>query len=165
MSGGAAKPITIALVDDDDVVVVGVAHLLDPYRDRVLGSMLLLAALAACGSGGATDRPAPSGQDELVIVARTGEAPTVTWRLTCNPPRGSHPDPATACRVLTEHGDQALPAVPGNRACTQLYGGPETATITGRWRGRSLHSSFSRTNGCEIARWTALTGLLPAPAH
>jgi DNA-binding NarL/FixJ family response regulator len=36
MSGAAAKPITIALVDDYDVVVVGVAHMLDPYRDRVL---------------------------------------------------------------------------------------------------------------------------------
>jgi DNA-binding NarL/FixJ family response regulator len=36
MSGAAGKPITVALVDDYDVVVVGVAHMLDPYRDRVL---------------------------------------------------------------------------------------------------------------------------------
>jgi len=28
-------PITVALVDDYDVVLLGVAHMLDPYRDRV----------------------------------------------------------------------------------------------------------------------------------
>jgi DNA-binding NarL/FixJ family response regulator len=30
------KPITVALVDDYDVVLTGVAHMLDPYRDRVI---------------------------------------------------------------------------------------------------------------------------------
>ncbi|WP_331240371.1 hypothetical protein [Mycobacterium colombiense] len=29
-------PITVALVDDYDVVVKGVANMLDPYRDRVV---------------------------------------------------------------------------------------------------------------------------------
>jgi DNA-binding NarL/FixJ family response regulator len=36
VSGPAPSPITVALVDDYDVVVVGVAHMLDPYRDSVL---------------------------------------------------------------------------------------------------------------------------------
>src|ERR1700712_3903583 len=31
-----AEPVHVALVDDYDVVVIGVAHMLDPYRDRVL---------------------------------------------------------------------------------------------------------------------------------
>ncbi|OFE15200.1 helix-turn-helix transcriptional regulator [Humibacillus sp. DSM 29435] len=31
-----SKPITIALVDDYDVVLLGVAHIIDRYRDRVL---------------------------------------------------------------------------------------------------------------------------------
>jgi hypothetical protein len=133
---------------------------------RAFGLVLLLAMVAGCGSGGASvGTPTPSGQDDLVIVAHTDQAAAVTWQLTCNPPQGSHPDPATACRVLTEHGDKSLPAVPGNTACTEIYGGPETATITGTWRGRPVNSSFARNNGCEIARWTALTGLLPAPAH
>jgi DNA-binding NarL/FixJ family response regulator len=30
------KPITVALIDDYDVVLIGVAHMLDPYRDRVV---------------------------------------------------------------------------------------------------------------------------------
>ena len=31
-----ARPITVALVDDYDVVLIGVAHLFDPHRDRVV---------------------------------------------------------------------------------------------------------------------------------
>ena len=31
-----SKPITVALVDDYDVVLIGVAHIIDRYRDRVL---------------------------------------------------------------------------------------------------------------------------------
>src|SRR3954452_22925635 len=30
------RPITVALVDDYDVVLIGVAHLFDAYRDRVV---------------------------------------------------------------------------------------------------------------------------------
>ena len=32
----AVPPITVALVDDYDVVLLGVAHMFDPYRDRVV---------------------------------------------------------------------------------------------------------------------------------
>src|ERR1700733_4328762 len=36
MSASSRTPITVALVDDYDVVVKGVANMLDPYRDRVV---------------------------------------------------------------------------------------------------------------------------------
>ncbi|OHV32040.1 MULTISPECIES: LuxR C-terminal-related transcriptional regulator [Pseudofrankia] len=36
MTGGASRPITVALVDDYDVVLAGVARILAPYLDRVL---------------------------------------------------------------------------------------------------------------------------------
>ncbi len=36
MPRSAASPITVALVDDYDVVVKGVANMLEPYRDRVV---------------------------------------------------------------------------------------------------------------------------------
>jgi len=35
-SGVAGSPITVALVDDYDVVLIGVAHMFDRYRDRVV---------------------------------------------------------------------------------------------------------------------------------
>jgi hypothetical protein len=99
----------------------------------------------------------------LIIVFRDGSNPPITWRLTCNPPGGDHPDPETACRVLDRDGEWALPPVPKNKLCTQVYGGPEQATITGTWRGRPVASRLSLINGCETARWAALIGLLPKP--
>jgi hypothetical protein len=41
-------------------------------------------------------------------------------------------------------------------ACTQIYGGDQLATIT----GAGVQASFSRANGCEIARWDALRPVL-----
>ena len=36
MPSSVSSPITVALVDDYDVVVMGVANMLDRYRDRVI---------------------------------------------------------------------------------------------------------------------------------
>jgi hypothetical protein len=110
-----------------------------------------------------TPAPSTSGPDELIIVFRDGSNPPVTWRLTCNPPGGDHPEPEAACRVLDRDGEWALPPVPKNKLCTQVYGGPEQATVTGTWHGRPVASSLSLINGCETARWAALIGLLPKP--
>ena len=85
----------------------------------------------------------------------------MVWKLSCDPPGGDHPDPEAACQVLDAHAD-ALRPVAKDRACAQVYGGPEQATITGTWRGQRVFSTLSRTDACEIARWAALEGLLPA---
>ena len=45
---------------------------------------------------------------------------------------------------------QSLPPVPKDKACTQIYGGPETASITGTWRGQPVMSRFARNDGCQI---------------
>ena len=36
MPNSAGRPITVALVDDYDVVLMGVANMFDRYRDRVI---------------------------------------------------------------------------------------------------------------------------------
>jgi len=136
-----------------------------------LGLLVIISACAADGpvtptptaSGTSTSgTPAATPAEELTITADNGSGAVSRWQLTCNPPGGTHPDPARACQVLETVGDSALPPVPKGTMCTQVYGGPETATITGTWRGRQINSQFSRTNGCEISRWNALTGVLPA---
>jgi subtilisin inhibitor-like len=104
----------------------------------------------------------PTGAADLTIVVDDGGGGArTTHHLTCDPPGGDHPTPELACRVLADRGKQALPPVPKEMLCMQIYGGPETAHITGSWRGQDVDSRFSRQNGCEIARWNALAGLLP----
>ena len=60
-----------------------------------------------------------------------------------------------ACAALFAEED-ALQPVPGDVACTQIYGGDEEARIAGTVRGNAVDSMFSRTNGCEIDRWDRL---------
>ena len=47
-----------------------------------------------------------------------------------------------------------------DRACTQIYGGPQTARVTGTIDGVKLDRRFTRTNGCEIADFTRAAALL-----
>jgi hypothetical protein len=105
--------------------------------------------------------PAEPGSTDLTIVVRDGSGKTSTWRLTCDPTGGTHPDPKTACRVLRANGAAALPAVPQDKVCAQIYGGPEAATITGTWQGNKIISQFARNDGCQISRWKLMEGLLP----
>jgi hypothetical protein len=107
--------------------------------------------------------PTPPAGDGLVITFSSGSGADSTWRLTCDPPGGDHPDPAGACRALETHGAAALPPVPKGMGCSMVYGGPERATVTGTWRGQQISAQFNRTNGCEISRWARMVPLLPAP--
>ena len=50
--------------------------------------------------------------------------------------------------------------MPSDKACTQIFGGPETATISGRVNGEPVDARFARNNGCEIARWDSVSALL-----
>jgi len=139
-----------------------------PWISPVLVAVGLVVVLAGCADGttpGTPPSPGPtgasSGGDRLTIRYDNGHGKVETWTLSCDPPAGTHPDPAAACKALTEH-EAALRPVPPDRSCTEQYGGPDTARVNGTWRGQSVSAILSRTNGCEIARWDQLAGLLPS---
>lgn len=115
----------------------------------------------AGASAPATVPSAASGSADLTILLDDGFGIRTTWTLRCDPPGGTHPTPARACGVLGASGATALPPVAPDTACTQQYGGPQKAKITGTWRGKKVDSELSLEDGCQIARWTALLGLLP----
>ena len=73
-----------------------------------------------------------------------------------------HCPAATAnCRKLAQLPAGWYAPVPEDAACTQVFGGPQTARIHGNYRGRRIWVTFSRKNGCEIARWNRVAFLLP----
>ena len=151
--------------------------------------LLPIAALSACGGGEASmagsgsatasspaAAPGPSaapssstassgsadGELVVVLVPDQGEAPH-SYRLTCaGTPVGDLPDPAAACAQLTGQPDP-FAELPADTVCTQLFGGPQTAHVTGRWAGEPVDLALSRTDGCRIAQWDRLGLLLPGP--
>ncbi|MFH5879727.1 serine protease inhibitor [Arthrobacter sp. NA-172] len=71
------------------------------------------------------------------------------------------PDPGAALAAVEHFGEEIFFPVPRpDRICTQQYGGPQVAVVTGRFHGREVNSRFSRTDGCEIARWHTMATLL-----
>jgi subtilisin inhibitor-like len=86
-----------------------------------------------------------------------------TWSLRCAPVAGTLPHRAAACRQLA--GLRAPFAQPRkDLACTQIYGGPQEALVTGRFRGRPVHARFNRKDGCQLGRWNSVRLLFPGVA-
>jgi hypothetical protein len=139
-----------------------------------LAAALAALALAGCGAEDAEDAapgstaaepqgPPPATTELTVRFMPEGPAgPAREATLTCDPPGGSHPKPEAACTVLASNADALVP-VPADVACTQIYGGPEEATIEGLLGGAQIEVALSRTNGCEINRWERLAGVVTLP--
>ena len=121
-------------------------------------------ALAGCatgsGPGGSGGPGGSSGATALTVRVDSGAStPSHSYTLTCDPAGGDHPAAVAACSALAAVGDPFRPT-PSGMACDLIYGGPQRATVTGTYRGRAVSASFSRVNGCEVARWNALVALL-----
>jgi hypothetical protein len=128
---------------------------------RFLLLCLVLAVAAGCGAD--EDEPAAPREPE--------PATTLVVRVDSDGPRGSaRPKQATvrcrrgdssrACRTVARLRPADFGPMPDNVACTEIFGGPETARISGRLRGEAVSATFSRANGCQIHRWETFAGLL-----
>ena len=122
----------------------------------------LLLALVACASAPAQSQP----RTELSITyweRGVGKGEPVRWTLRCNPARGTLPRPAAACRRLADVGPGLLSPIPPKTICTQVYGGPQVARITGVVAGKRVWVTLTRQDGCRISRWNRLAPWLLPP--
>jgi hypothetical protein len=114
-------------------------------------SLLAAALLAACGE----DEPAAAPRTDLVVRldpdGPRGSEPAKTTRVQC---------PGDGCAATKGLTAADFAPTPADQACTQIYGGPETATVKGTLDGQPVDASFKRTNGCEISRWKTVQALL-----
>jgi len=123
---------------------------------------LLLAVLVSAGCGDGSRPGQGGGAVDSRLTVTVSDAPAAaprTWTLTCDPPGGDHPRPAEACAAI-DAARQPFAPKPADAMCTLIHGGPQTATITGTWRGSPVDAAYRRTDGCEIARWNALSAVL-----
>ena len=136
---------------------------------RVIMGLLLL-ALAGCAApagggsdaGSSTSAPAPGADDLMIVLDRGDGTEPERYTLTCGggSPDGDHPDATAACAHLEGLDDPFAP-LPADMVCTEQYGGPETAIITGRWKAADVDVELSRTDGCRISQWESLGPVLP----
>jgi hypothetical protein len=122
---------------------------------RFLPLALICAALAACGT---EEAGSPAGFAQLAVrVDDDGSGPhqARAEKLDCASSAQS-----SACAAVAQLKPDELAPPRSDVACTQIYGGPETASIRGTLNGQQVNASFRRTNGCEIARWKSVAPLL-----
>jgi Subtilisin inhibitor-like len=89
------------------------------------------------------------------------DGPSQRWTLRCGPVGGDHPARVAACSKLSSLSSPFRP-VPKDAVCTEIYGGPNVARVTGRYRARRIWVQFRLVNGCEISRWKRVQPLLPS---
>lgn len=134
-------------------------------RRLVLASLATAAGTA--GLGPLPPLPLLSPSESLTVTVSESGHPDAdgTFELRCDDRAGgNHPARDNACErleQLAKEGGNPFEPVPADRFCTQVYGGPALAHITGTWQGRTVDARFSRANGCEINRWENLEPVLP----
>ena len=121
--------------------------------------LLLLLASTACGANSSGSSASTKLSVTVWPHGKSGRG--VSYTLVCPRGTGTLPAAHSACSKLRRIRIKAFAPVPAGTACTELYGGPQTARVTGHFAGKSIKANFNRTNGCEIERWSRLSFLFP----
>jgi hypothetical protein len=111
--------------------------------------------VAGCG-GDDGAQPGEPGEDpaaRLTVTVRPDgpDGPARRRSIECQQLGPKAPEPA--CQRLAGLTPEQLAPVPAGTACTQIYGGPGVARVSGELRGKRVDARFELSNGCEIERW------------
>jgi hypothetical protein len=132
----------------------------------ILAAVLVLTACAAqSGTTGGSSSPTRAADDDLVVEIDRGDGSAPErYTLNCADVAGSdHPAAQDACDHLAAMEEPFAP-LPADAMCAQVYDGPQTAHVTGRWRGEPVDLQLARNDGCHISQWDGLGPLLPGPS-
>ncbi len=108
--------------------------------------------------------PYPIADLSITVHIDGAESDSITYRLACLGDTATltgDPSPGAAdamCLALNSDPIRArlIDGPPADRMCTEIYGGPQVATITGTLDGSSVDSSVNRADGCGIDEWDRL---------
>ena len=116
--------------------------------------------------------PLPSGSGagdaELSITVKAAkDGKAVNYTLVCKGgtamAESQHPNAAAACSALKNNAailNRATP--PKGISCTEQYGGPQVASVSGEVYGTPVETSFALRDGCQIGAWNAAKDILGA---
>lgn len=137
------------------------------------GAIFALALAGACGDDSADRAPTTAAPSvpaaELTIEAGSGELPDVlAASVTSNGAvavSGYLEEPAAVAAALADPAvvDRLVNGPATDVACTEQYGGPDVAHVTGTIGDDEVDTRFHRADGCGIADWELAQALLPEP--
>ena len=140
-------------------------------RKLVAGVLIIIGALAG-GQVVQSDlavasEPAINSISNLTVSYRPSSSSQTIFKLSCLPisAAGTHPNRKAICAAIAKQGAALFAPVAADTMCTQIYGGPETAKITGTVNGRKINAAYSRTDGCQIGRWNTAKTFFTFPRY
>ena len=109
--------------------------------------------------------------DLSITYEHPDEGISFTYRITCLGDTATidgdaEIDEQQACLALAEPAVQTrlIEGPPADQVCTEIYGGPDVARVTGTIDEQPVDATIDRTNGCGISDWDDLLGaVLPNP--
>jgi Subtilisin inhibitor-like len=130
---------------------------------RIAVLTAVLVAAVGCGAGTSSSATATTSLRISFWPAGQDGGGVQRWTLRCAPAAGTLPRPGAACAKLAA---MRNPFAPPSKdlQCTQIYGGPQVAVISGTFRGRKIWVKLAARDGCEIARAKELGFLVPGMA-
>jgi hypothetical protein len=125
---------------------------------RVLLIPALALALVACGGSDVQD----PGGGSASAPATTAPGTELTVTVWADPSTSAAPTVTTVTAAPGATAKDFAPT-PAGQACTMIFGGTDKATVTGTLDGAAVDATFTRSNGCEIARWDRMVALKVLP--
>lgn len=137
-------------------------------RAYPLIALVLALFVAACGEDSSTLSGSGGGGGQTVNLTLTvsdGEGKNAKATLKCDESTAEgtgffESGADEACRNARDLEKLLTTPPPQDRVCTQIYGGPQTARITGSFGAKDVAREISRSNGCDIAEWKQAQALL-----
>lgn len=133
-------------------------------RRSAVAAVLLGALCTASFSGCAAQAPSSAPTHLEITIRADGNAISAQFLLDCNGANAldssTLPNAADACKLITDKPEIISSQDDPQAICTEIYGGPEKAEISGKLAGKTISTSFSKHNGCAIERWNRAELLL-----
>jgi Tol biopolymer transport system component len=148
IDGQGGRDLVYARDGQRDIVICGTNAPGTPERDEVVVDRFDRVAgdcevVNGQPKGSLTITLWPEGRDAGRPEVRT---------LRCGPAGGTVSRPGLACRRLASL-ERPFAPVPRDTFCTQIFGGPQEALVTGTYLGRKVWARFNRRDGCQVERW------------
>jgi hypothetical protein len=122
------------------------------------------ALIAACGT---TPAPSASGSGSggaaskmslrITVENGTGQA-AKHWTLRCDPPGGTHPNPAAACDALKAI-KNPFAAPKAGQECPAILANTKRVVFSGVWDGKKVSKTIA-DGGCTMDVWSQLHQIL-----
>ena len=139
---------------------------------KMVAGVLIFAGVLSGGQAVLSDFAVASqslanSTSNLTLSYHSSAGSEVTFKVSCltHSISGTHPNKRAICAAIAKQGTHLFAPVPTGIACSEIYAGPETARISGTVRGSKINSVFSRTDGCQTARWNKARAFFTFPGY